>query len=287
MQRALRLLDHLAGGGNARNLSETARLLDITRPTLARLLDTLEYERVVERLPEGGGYRLGLRFLGLAATALASRDLLRLAQPVLAGLAAELGLSAYLTVLSGGETLYLLREMPDTPLVSNIRLGSRVAAHLTAPGRMLLAHRPAEARRALLGPEPLAAATGRSVTTHAGLDRLLAEDRARGLAWSRAAYEAGIDACAVAILGGAGEAMAAISVAGPSAQFGTARAAPARVEQALRDAARDLSRLMGGPADGPKDGPMDGSMDGPKDGPAEGSMTDGAGVAATGEGGAA
>jgi DNA-binding IclR family transcriptional regulator len=245
VQRAMRLLQYLVDGGSTASLSEAARGLDINRATLSRLLDTLEHEGILERQP-GVGHRLGLRFLGMAASALSSRDLPQLAGPILDGLAARLGLSAYLTVPQGGQVLYLLRAVPDTPLVSHIRLGSQVPAHQTAPGRSLLASRSPEQRRALLGADPLPAATARSPGTHAALDAVLAEDAARGCAWSFSGLEAGVNACAAATAGGT----AAISVAGPAAAF----VDDAAVEAAVKHAAAELSRLLGerrGSARGP------------------------------------
>ena len=252
VQRAVRLMEYIAEGGPTANLSEAARRTGINRATLARLLDTLEYEGVLERAP-GGEYRLGLRFLGLAASALASRDLVSLARPVLARLAAETGLSSYLVVLSGGEALYLAREMPDTPLVSHIRIGSRVPAHLTTPGRVLLAPLPPAERRARLGPGPLPTATPHSPATHAALDAVLAEDAVRGCAWSFSAYEPGADSCAAPVLGQEGRPLAALSLAGPAAQFGPAPFR-AEVERRVKGAAAELSRLMGARNDrGPKE----------------------------------
>ena len=246
VQRAVRLLQFVAEGGSTSNLSEAARQVGINRATLARLLDTLEYERVLERGAGGGDYRLGSRFLGLAASALSSQDLLQLARPVLAGLAAGLGLSAYLTVLSGGEVLYLLREVPDVPLVSNVRLGSRVAAHLTAPGRIMVAYHSLSARRRLLGPEPLAQATPQTPSTYAALDILLDADRERGCAWSFAAYEAGINSCAAPVIDAAGRATTAISLAGPAAAFEPAATRLPTIEAKVRAAATTLSQLIGG-----------------------------------------
>ncbi|UPG73371.1 IclR family transcriptional regulator [Roseomonas gilardii subsp. gilardii] len=243
MQRAVRLMEYIAAGGPTANLSEAARRTGINRATLARLLDTLEYEGVLERA-QGGEFRLGLRFLGLAASALASRDLVSLARPVLARLAAETGLSSYLVVLSGGEALYLAREMPDTPLVSHIRIGSRVPAHLTTPGRVLLAPLTPAERRARLGLDPLPTATPHSPATHAALDAVLAEDTARGCAWSFSAYEPGVDSCAAVVRGQGDGAIAALSLAGPAAQFGRA-AFRAEVERQVKGAAAELSRLMG------------------------------------------
>ena len=243
VQRALRLLDFVANGGVTTQLSRLAKQLDINRVTLARLLDTLEYERMIEPVPGGAGHRVGARFLAMAAAALGDRDLLRLARPILAKLAAETQFSAHLAVMSGNEMVYLLQELPNTLLVSNIRVGSRVPAHFTAPGRILLAGVPARTRRSLLGRGPLASATERTPTTHAELDRMIAQDQARGCAWSHSGFEQGVDACAAAVRDGAGQVIAAISVVGPESRFDAQTSIG--VESAVIGAARALSQMFG------------------------------------------
>src|SRR5947209_11086247 len=138
VQRAVRLIRHVAEGNPILNMSETAKLLKINRTTLLRLLHTLEVEGFVERRPNGG-FQVGLSFLELGARALFSQDLVQVAVPVLTRLAETLQLSAHLGVLDGTDVLYLVRRTPNTPLASNIRVGSRLPAHASTMGRILLA----------------------------------------------------------------------------------------------------------------------------------------------------
>ena len=56
VQRAVRLIRHVAEGNPVLNMSETAKTLKINRTTLLRLLHTLETEGFVERRPNGGGF---------------------------------------------------------------------------------------------------------------------------------------------------------------------------------------------------------------------------------------
>ena len=143
VQRAVRLIRHVAEGNAVLNMSETAKTLKINRTTLLRLLHTLEVEGFVERQPNGAGYQVGLSFLELGARALFSQDLVQVAVPVLTRIAETLQLSAHLGVLDGTDMLYLVRRTPNTPLASNIRVGSRLPAHATTMGRMVLAYMPA------------------------------------------------------------------------------------------------------------------------------------------------
>lgn len=244
VQRALRLLETIASGGETGNVSALAARLNINRITLKRLLDTLEHEGMIEPVAGSGGHRIGTRFLAMAASALGERDLVRLAQPILTELAFRTGLSAYLTMLSGTDIVYLLQELPDTPLVSNIRVGSRVPAHFTAPGRILLAGIAPAERRALLGAEPLARATEQTARSHADLEKIITEDEARGCAWSFSAFERGVTACAAPVRDGADKVIAAISVAGPESGFEPDQRDD--IEKAVREAGRLLSRMAGG-----------------------------------------
>ena len=59
VQRAVRLIRHIAEGHPVLNMSETAKALKINRTTLLRLLYTLEAEGFVERCPNGGGFQVG------------------------------------------------------------------------------------------------------------------------------------------------------------------------------------------------------------------------------------
>lgn len=243
VQRALRLMDHIAAGGSTAPLAPLARDLGINRVTLSRLLTTFEHEGMIEPAPDGGGHCIAARFLAMAAAALGDRDLVKLARPLLAKLAGEIQLSAHLVVMSGSETVYLLQELPETLLVSNIRAGTRLPAHVTAAGRILLADVPAKQRRELLGRGPLNAVSAQTPTSHAELERLITADATRGCAWSLSGYEAGVNACAAAVHDHQGRVVAAISVAGPESRLDTRRAAA--TELAVIGTARLLSQMLG------------------------------------------
>ena len=240
-QRVFAVLRHLAAGGDTANLSELARATGVNRVTAMRLLAELEAEGILERT-EGGGHRFGMPFLTLAAQAHRAEDLTSLGRRVLERLSAELGLTGYLVVLDGDHTLYLVREVPARPLVSNIAVGSRVPAHLTTPGWALLSGHDGVALRDLLGPEPLRAVTEQSPTSYPTLQERIGEVHEHGCAWSHAGFEAGIDSCAAPV-GRAGERpVAAISVAGPS---GAVRAHEQEVQRLVAAAAAELADLLG------------------------------------------
>jgi DNA-binding IclR family transcriptional regulator len=244
VQRAVRLIRHVAEGNPVLNMSETAKALKINRTTLLRLLHTLEAEGFVERRPNGAGFQVGLSLLEVGARALFSQDLVQVAMPVLTVLAETLQLSAHLGVLDGTDVLYLVRRTPNTPLASNIRVGSRLPAHATTMGRMLLAFLPpVEVDRIYAGKE-LQRFSEHTSSTLAALRAKAAKDRAAGIAWSEAHFERGIGSAAVPVFDFAGAPVGAINVSGPVAAF-----APEEhrhtIGKHLRLAGTEISRRLG------------------------------------------
>lgn len=245
VHRAFRLLRHIAGGGRCSNASATARALGINRTTLIRLLHTLEAERMIETRDEGLSWQLGSGMIALAADALKSRDVVRVAQPVMARMVTSLGLSAHLGILEGTEIIYLLRETPNSHLVSNVREGSRLPAHATTIGRILLGALPVgELQRRYAGVD-LSTFTVKTATSLDALAAQIAEDAARGMAWSAGNFEPGIGSCAAAIHDHQGRAVAAINVTGPEAQFQPGTPLAARIEAAVKAGAAEISAALG------------------------------------------
>lgn len=253
VQRAVRLLKHIVEGDPVENMSETAKALKINRTTLLRLLHTLEMEGFIEHRQAGAGYQAGLVLLGLAAQTFFSQELVQVALPILTRLAEQVGLSAHLGVLDGENVLYLLRRVPNVPLASNLRVGSRLPAHATAMGRILLA---------FLSDVEVAACVGRKLTRYSeqtsitldALSKQLAQDRSAGMAWSHGDFDKDISAVATIVFDFSGSPVAAINVSGPVSVF-TDRTRRKEISEAVMAAGTEISRRLGwtGRFDGKRD----------------------------------
>ncbi len=244
VQRAARLLRHIAEGDGVTNMSRTARQLGINRTTLLRLLRTLESERFIEQRSNDQGWRIGVGLVGLAAQAFFSEDLVQTSVPVLTRLAEDLSLSAHLGVLDGLEIVYIVRRVPNHTFASNIRIGSRLPAHAANMGRIIMAHLPPERIDRMYAGAVLRAVTPHTAVTPAQLHTQLEADRASGLAWSDGNYEAGISSVAGAVFDATGAPIAALNVSGHAADFvGAARRAA--IGDRVKAAAEDISMRLG------------------------------------------
>lgn len=244
VQRAARLLRHIAEGDPVTNMARTARALEINRTTLLRLLHTLEAEHFIEVRPEGNGWRIGMGLIGMAAQAFFAEDLVQVTMPVATRLAEALNLACHMGVLDGREVVYVARRAPNHALVSNVRVGSRLPAHAAVMGRIILAGLPPEKVRRLYEGVVLTASTRHTPVTLVQLQAMLAADRAIGLAWSDEFYEAGISAVAASIHDASGQPVAALNVSGPHTAFVDAARRRA-IGEALQQAALEISHRLG------------------------------------------
>lgn len=192
LERGLRLLQLFRPGRAELGAPEIARELELPRTTAFRLLQTLEALEFVERAANGA-FRLGPAVLRLGFDLVASMDVGERGREVVEKLCQDSGESAQLAILDGRDLVVVLKKNPSAAFSSNVQVGTRMPAHATVLGRILL--QGTELRK--LYPEGrLKQVTPQTPKTVADLERLIAQDRARGYAVSESSYESGI--CAVA-----------------------------------------------------------------------------------------
>jgi IclR family pca regulon transcriptional regulator len=181
-----------------RTLAHLASGLGLSRSAAYRLVYTLEKSGFIERDSATRRYRVTSKVLMLA----------------LVKLGASIPASVYLVIRDGWQSVYIARVAPSVGLVSNLQVGSRQPAHLTASGRVLLADL-AEERLSIFYAR--LKRDGDSVARRMSLDQLkrqTAEDRSTGYVYHKSVLEPGLSSCAMPIRDGSGRAVAAITVVG-------------------------------------------------------------------------
>lgn len=230
----------------AQTLAEVARRTGLSRATARRLLHTLValgYARSDGRL-----FRLGPKVLELGFAYLHGTGLWGAAQPAMVELVERVHESCSAAVLDGQDVVYVARVPTRTRIMSvTLGLGSRLPAHLTSMGRVLLAALPPaelEARLRALG--RLKARTERTLVDADALRRAIVKVRSQGYAILDQELEPGLRSVAVPIHGPGGAVVAAINV-GTHASRVTLEDLKGRILPALREAADLVSRTAGGP----------------------------------------
>jgi len=176
------IVDLLADAGQAGlSVADIAARTGIAKSTTALLCGVLEDEGMARRYD--GRYRLGRRFLSLAAEYLETVDHLGdfyeevRRQPIVSREAARLAL------LDGTEVIYLARyEATGQPRRTTGAIGERFPASITATGKAILATLPPEAVEDRYRGKVFPRFTERSIQSLPDLMRDLAETRERGYA---------------------------------------------------------------------------------------------------------
>ena len=257
VQRAIQLLQHIGAGNSCTNISLTAKTIGINRTTLQRLLNTLLTEGMIEQLPSGAGYQLGIGLAMLASNAIFSRDIVQVSQPILRDLAVKIGLSAHLGVREGQCVVYLVRETPNLHLVSNVSVGSRLPAHATTIGRIILANLPLEELQEFFSVCDFAASTSLTSTTADELSYQLANDKHLGVAWSVGNFEPGIGSCASPIYDHTSRVVGAINLTGPDHHFHSDEGRREEIAKELLLAGEAISMQLGSIPDKQVSNPID------------------------------
>ncbi len=154
----------------------------LPKPTLHRMLQQLESAGLLQRERDGRHYSTGTRLRRLAENLLFNDSFRGARHTVLRRLVDEVGESCNITVLDGSEVVYLDRVETAAPLRFYLHPGSRVPAHCSASGKLLLSQMTPAQRQRLLAHAPLEAYTPKTVTDLAALERALKQVRRDGYA---------------------------------------------------------------------------------------------------------
>jgi IclR family transcriptional regulator, KDG regulon repressor len=219
LRNAIRILGSFSSDERELGVSELARRLGLGKSTVHRLLATLASEHLVERNPETGRYRLGIKLYELGALVSSHLDLHEAVALYIDGLRNQTGETVHVAILDGRQVVYIERRESPRTLRAFGRIGHRNYAHCTSTGKVLLAGLPEDSVRSLLGGHQLEARTAYTITSPEKLLDELQRVRQRGYAVNLNESEVGLASVAAPIRDAGGQVVAAISVAGPSARF--------------------------------------------------------------------
>jgi IclR family KDG regulon transcriptional repressor len=244
VERAFGVLNILKDSESAMSVSDIARALKLSPPTVHRFLTTLKKCRVVEQDPQTRRYSLGLELLLYSKAVLDRLNWRSRAHPLLGDLSREVGETVFMGILDGYDLVYIDHvDSLDHSLRMTPQIGRRQDAHCTAMGKVLLAYLEPARLKEFLARSRLPKRTKDTITKPQTLRKALEKVRALSYAVDHQESEVGICCVAAPIFGIPGGTMAAISISGPSERLeqkglethlkAAVRATAARISQAI------------------------------------------------------
>jgi IclR family pca regulon transcriptional regulator len=210
LERGLAVLAAFTATSTSLTISEVAQRTGLSRATARRLLLTLQELGYVAS--DRREFALTPAVLELAKPFAASRDPWEFARPYLQALTERSGESASIAVLDGAEILYVARVQTRRLLTLAITVGSRLPAHATSKGLVLLANLPEAELEAYLSRAAFSRYTDHTVIEEADLRPILAGVLRQGWAIVDQQLEEGLCSVAAPIVDPNGRVSAALSV---------------------------------------------------------------------------
>jgi IclR family transcriptional regulator, pca regulon regulatory protein len=210
LERGLAVLRAFTPDAPALTISEVAERTGLTRATARRVLLTLADLGYVDS--ERRAFSLNSSVLDLAKPFAGRHDTWGFARPYLESLTERTGESASIAVLDDTDILYVARSQTRRLMTLAVAVGSRLPAHATSKGRILLAFLPEPELEAYFARRAIARYTEQTVVDEAELRDILAEVRREGFAIVDQQLEVGLSSVAAPIIDASGRVSAALSL---------------------------------------------------------------------------
>jgi DNA-binding IclR family transcriptional regulator len=239
---AFRVLEEVAYAQPA-GVGELSRKLRMPKSTVQRALQTLWTAGWI--CPDGNEvtrWVLTTRALHIGQRAIADLSVRDAALPIMQELRKETGETAHLMVLQGNRAVLIERVETLHTVRAVIQLGSGVPLHGSSNGKAMLAHRPRDEVRALIG-ERLERYTESTIVDWDDFFSELARVRDRGYATNVGEWRTDITAVASPIFDHDGKTEASLSVSAPVSRM--PEEARAQYGPLVTEAAQRVSATLG------------------------------------------
>lgn len=182
--------------------------------------------------------------LELGYAYLSSLSLPQVAGPHMERLVEQVHESCSLSVLDGGDVVYVARVPSKRIMTVAISVGTRFPAYATSMGRVLLAHSDADWLEEYLRTVDMAQLTRRTLTDPAKLRTVLRRVRSQGYCLVDEELEEGLRSIAVPVRDGSGAVVAACNASARTSR-GSADATRKELLPALQEVARSIQEDLG------------------------------------------
>lgn len=214
------------------SIAEVAEATGLDRATARRCLLTLHELGYADY--DGKFFTLTPRILRLGMGALAAMPLAQLVQPWLDQLSEQIGQSTSVSILDGTEIVYLARAAQRRVMSIGLMPGSRLPAHCTSMGRVLLAALPEPEARAIIEQSDLTPRTAFSLTARDEIMAGIRQIRADGHAVIDQEVELGLRSLAVPLWNAHGRVVAALNTGVAAVQSSAGELVPLYLPALLR-----------------------------------------------------
>lgn len=243
LDRAMAVFEYLSQS-QGKPLTALAEETGQSPATVYRILVTLEGRGLVEFDSEEQVWQIGPRAFVIGTRFLRRTSLVDRARPIMRKLMDVTGETANLGVEKEGAVLFLSQVETHASIRAFFPPGTLSAMHASGIGKALLAHMDSERLTRLLKTAELTRFTEHSIIDASALRQDLETIRERGYSVDNEEKNEGMRCIAAPVFDMNKEAIAGISVSGPTSRVGTSKIE--RLSRPVIEAAHELTLAIGG-----------------------------------------
>lgn len=214
VHKAIRILRQFSLDEPELGISDLAKRLGYPKSTVARLVQILCAENMLQQNEESRKYHLSLTAFEIGSIVYHEMELCQIALPLLKQMLPSVQGAIQMMAYDQGGVVCLLKLPEDREEKILHVMGKRTPAHCTASGKVMLAFKDEE-EISMIWERELRAYTPKTITEHDKLRKELQQIKQRGYAVSFEEFNLGMYSVAVPVFNDYGHAVAAISVIVP------------------------------------------------------------------------
>ncbi len=214
--RALKILTCFSLSKPELTLIDICEMTGLPKPTVFRLLSTLESKQFIERTSDHQRYSVGIRLFELGNVYLANLSIERVISPYMQRITQKFNIACNLAILDDGQVVYIASTITSGPFQYAPIIGFRHFIHCSALGKALVIDHPEDVISSVLSTKGMPNLSPNTITEPEDFFADLNKTRKLGYMIDDQEGAVGIYCMAVPIRNRSGQVIAALSVSGPS-----------------------------------------------------------------------
>jgi len=243
LDRGLTVLRCLSQDGTL-TLTDLASRLAMPASTVHRILATLNAHGLVEFKEQSQEWAIGIEAFRIGSAYLERTNLVEASRTAMRSLMVDTGETSNLAIMDDGDVVFVSQIESHNPIRAFFRSGTRGHMHSSGIGKALLANMPEKDVEKIIKDKGLPAFTEKSLTIKNTLFDDLQTTKIRGWSLDDEERYLGMRCVAAPIFNDYGEAIAGISVSGPTNRF--ADEAIEGFAEKVMESARRVTLMIGG-----------------------------------------
>ncbi|MBU2509837.1 IclR family transcriptional regulator [bacterium] len=214
VKRAIDILSLFSFSQPALGIAEISRMMQLPKPTVHGLVQTLHQEGLLNQDAETRKYSIGLKVVELGALLAGNLKINQIASELVQRLALNTQQNARIAIWNNNTMLITLNLFPAVEFPQFQQIGPRVPAYCTGIGKAVLSTLTETEMDEYLQQTPLFCFTQETITDREQLIQSLKEIKECGYATEKGEFLSGMGSVAVPVYDLSGKAVGAISLSG-------------------------------------------------------------------------